>query len=180
LADPVHIFVHHRILHQLHARLYLLGVLLSHRDLFLERVPVAQPFAAHLAIADGVDVVLAPVVLLGLLVFVFLICAALVLVLGVRTLGLTILALDRVGVFRLIGGGLVILGDGKRANTKKQGRHEHQCAKLHTLCPRRLIRDLGASDKPIICRFGMALSQFSPSQEKLCPYWTLHAAKRFL
>src|SRR5205814_2869753 len=55
----------------LHALLNLLGVLLADGDLFLHRIPVAQAAAADVAVADGVHVVPAAVVLvlvIGLLV----------------------------------------------------------------------------------------------------------------
>src|SRR5437764_333268 len=56
---------------QLHAGLDLLGVLLADGDLFLYRIPIAQAAPTDVAVADGVHIVLAAVVLelvIGLLV----------------------------------------------------------------------------------------------------------------
>ena len=63
LADAVHVLGDYRILHQLHACLNLLGILLADGDLFLYRIPIAQAAAADVAIADGVNVVLFAIVL---------------------------------------------------------------------------------------------------------------------
>src|SRR5271163_5024664 len=63
LSDAVHVFRDHRVLHQLHRALDLHGVLFAHSDFGFERIPVAQTAAANLAIADGVDIVFAAVML---------------------------------------------------------------------------------------------------------------------
>ncbi len=62
LSDAVDVLRDHRILHHLYARLDLLGVLLAHANLGLQRIPVAHATAADLAVADGIHVILAAVV----------------------------------------------------------------------------------------------------------------------
>src|SRR4030095_3091580 len=63
LADAIHIFGDSGITNQLGSGFHFLGVLLAHADLALQRVPVAESAAAYLAIAGGVNVALAAIVL---------------------------------------------------------------------------------------------------------------------
>src|SRR5947209_8045766 len=81
LAHSIHILVDNGIGNQLQAGLDLGGILFTHADLTLNGVPVP---ARHLAVADGVHVIFATVVLaLGFLVFVFLLLVFFALI-GIR------------------------------------------------------------------------------------------------
>ena len=62
LADAVHLG-DHRVADHLGAGFHLLGIGLAHADFAFNRVPVAKAAAANLAVADGVHVVLAAVML---------------------------------------------------------------------------------------------------------------------
>src|SRR5258708_35223094 len=63
LAHPVNILGDHRVLNQLYGRLYLLGILPTQGDLFLDAIPVANAgLATHVAFADGVHIRLAAAV----------------------------------------------------------------------------------------------------------------------
>src|ERR1700751_249945 len=63
LAHPVNILGDHRILNQLNGRLYLLGILPTQGDLFLDAIPVANAgLATYVAVANSVDIRLAAVV----------------------------------------------------------------------------------------------------------------------
>src|SRR5947209_6098192 len=70
LADAVYILIHHRVLNHPHALFDLLGIFLAHADFFFNRIPV---HAAELAVADGVYVIFAAIMLwlgfFGILVF---------------------------------------------------------------------------------------------------------------
>src|SRR5258708_32722480 len=60
LPDAVYVFVDDRVLNQLYGLFNLHGILLAHANLFFDRIPV-EP--ADLAVADGVDIFLAAIVL---------------------------------------------------------------------------------------------------------------------
>src|SRR5205807_1170062 len=63
LPDTIHIFVDHGVLNQLGTGFHLLGILLAHSNFAFDGIPVAQTPPAHLAVAYGVHVVLAAIVL---------------------------------------------------------------------------------------------------------------------
>ena len=63
LPNTIDVLRDDRILNQLDAGLHLLGILLAHADLALNGVPVAHAAPADLAVANGVHVILAPVML---------------------------------------------------------------------------------------------------------------------
>src|SRR5438270_5062623 len=54
LANTIHVFSDHWVLHQLHAGLHLLGIFFAHADFTFERVPIAHAAAANFAVADRV------------------------------------------------------------------------------------------------------------------------------
>ena len=58
LPQAVYVFVHHGIGNQVRRLFHLLGKFLAHFYLAVQRVPVEQPaIAAHIAVADGIQVV---------------------------------------------------------------------------------------------------------------------------
>ncbi len=67
LSHSVHVFRDHRIGDYLRRLLDLLGILLAHRDLLVEVVPVADAASASdVAIADGIEIANAAVVIVGI------------------------------------------------------------------------------------------------------------------
>ena len=55
LPQSVYVFRDHRVLDQLHRGFHLLGITLTHGNLFFHAVPVSQPgLAADVPIADGI------------------------------------------------------------------------------------------------------------------------------
>src|SRR5262249_24541340 len=64
LPETVYIFRNNRIVDEFAASLHLLGIIPAHGDLFLKRVPVGKSaIAAHIAVADGVEVANATVLM---------------------------------------------------------------------------------------------------------------------